>query len=187
MKIERDNIFVAFMTAAGLAVVAGLVVFLVLPSARDLSDLAHQIVAAETEVRAQYENRRNLLDVIASLKKAQVSVDELAGQFLPLGSELDFITSIEAIGERDGATVSIRLDPAPASPTNGGGDFGRVFSVIVTGPFAKAMQTVVDIERMPALISPSAISIRQSGVDVDGSSMISVTLHGQIANPPKDL
>jgi len=184
MKLDRAKYFVAFMTAAGLAVIAGLAVFLIVPALRDLADLSRKLIEAETEVQAQYANRRNLLSSIEKIQEIRLSMKDLASQFVPAGSELTFIESVEAVGERNAVEVRLRL-VGEAAP---GGEFRQGFEVSLNGAYENVFRAYAALESLPTLISIESFQIRGGDADApDASTPIAVSLRGLIATPPQGL
>lgn len=185
MKLDHAKYFVAFMTVAGAACVVSILSFLILPVMRDLGDLSRKIVEAETEVQSQYTHRRTLLDSIEKLKEVRLSMKGLASQFIAKSQELDFITTIESVGDAHG--IETRLSLA-ADPGTAAGEFKQGFSLRLVGAYADAMKTLAEIERLPIMVTIDAMQINGGETAAPSASTpITIDLRGRIASPPKSL
>jgi hypothetical protein len=179
MKVEKARNIVILLTAAGLAAVVGMIVFFMLPTFREVRELSGKIIGAETEIQAQYNSRKNLLSTIGLIKSAQGLIGELSTQFTPVGDELTFIEAMEAVAESNGVTQRLQLSGAerPDIP-----ELSKAFDLQLAGPMLQVFKTLVDVERLPAIVVIESVDLRSSG---DGG--ITVTLRGAGATPPAGL
>ncbi len=179
MKPGHDKIFVAIMTAAGLLVVVGLFVTLMLPTLQDIKELSQKIIQVETEIQAQYANRKNLVQTGARIEEAKKSLARIGAQFIDEGQELDFITATEDIAAKNGLESNRRVDLGSGRQQLT--EFDRSFELDLSGPFLPVLKAIIDLQRMPAITVIDTLSMHGSGLN------ISVMLHGRIASPPNEL
>lgn len=185
MKLERAKIVVVAMTFAGMLFAAGAALWLVLPAYREVRVLASQIIDAQTELEAQYANRRHLLASIEELARVRAVVGKLTSQFLPAGQELVFITSVEEIAARHGVTERIRLSAAPPGSLE---ELNRSFELSLSGPFPDVLKAFLDVERLPSLLVIDAVSVNSNRADTpDARPHVTFLIRGALAAPPKNL
>ena len=184
MKLQSAKLVVIAMTVGGVVVVGLLFAFLILPTLRDANEVKRRIVEAQTELEAQYENRRNLLSNRAKVAETRELMKALSQQFVPVGRELDFITEIERLAAKNGLNERLQVsktEGAPAAP-----EFKNRFDLAFDGPFRPALQMLVDLEKMPTLIVMESMGVRPSGLS-DGPPLLTIDVHGFIAVPPQGL
>lgn len=186
MKLQSAKLTVLFLTIAGWLFIGVIALFLTLPTLREIRGLSDEIYKAHSELEAQYANRRHLLSNSVKVQEGRATMRELSAQFVPKGQELSFITAVEAIAERYGVTERIQLVqdlPAPG----GVEELKTGFEVTITGPYRAALQTLVEIERLPALIAVDTVSVRPGGSPSSGAVPVFISIRGAIAIPPKGL
>lgn len=186
MRIDRAKYFVVAMTAAGALGIAAVLLFLTLPSLHDVLALSTNLTEAETEVQAQYANRKQLSDTIDNLKVAKISMAELGGQFIRPGDELTIITDIENIGEMSGVQTHLSLDSGAGGLTDAS-EFDRGFSVTLNGPYLAVLHAIVEIERHHHICVIRSISFRGGNAGPGQAAPVTVNLSGLFASPPKEL
>lgn len=187
MRIDRAKYFVVTMTAAGTLGIAAVLLFLTLPSLHDALALSAGLTEAETEVQAQYANRRQLSDTIDNLKVAKLSVGELGGQFIHPGDELTIITDIENVGEMNGVQTHLSLDSGAGGIAEAS-EFDRGFSLTLNGPYRAVLNALVEIERHRHICVIRSVSFRGGGGGGPGQAVpVTVNLSGLFASPPKGL
>ncbi len=179
MKIQQAKIVVVVMTLAGLAVAGGLIWFLALPTFRDVRELADLVIETETELQAQYANRKNLLSSLTRIDRAKSIMHDLDDQFVPIGNELDFITAVELAAETSGVELRINLNPASKGQA---GDLTRTVDLQLSGPYRNILDALSAVERLRYLVIIRSVSI-QAG---DGG-MATMSINGAIASPPQPL
>ena len=186
MKLRTANIFVLLMIAAGALAVAAAAFFLILPSLREIRGLAGKIIDAQTELEAQYANRRQLLSGLEKIREVRESMNRLSAQFVPAKQELAFITAIEEIAVRRGVVERLRLSPAAGKPPVE--ELKEAFELNFDGPFPAVFAALVDVERLPALLIVDSLAIRSSKAERPGEpTPVSLILRGSVAVPPKGL
>jgi hypothetical protein len=183
MRIKTAKIFVAFMTVAGLLFAAAVLVFLLLPTFREVRALSAEIIRAHTELEAQYANRKHLLESIEATRAARETVRKLASQFVAPGKELDFITAVEGIASVRGVEERLRL-----TLEGGGGaeELKTSFELSLNGPYHDVMAALVDIERQPALMVVDNVTVYAGGPNAL-TAPVSMLIRGAIAAPPRNL
>jgi Tfp pilus assembly protein PilO len=186
MKLQRAKLTVIALTLAGVLFVAGACLWLLLPALTEVRSLAGQIVDAQTELEAQYANRRNLLDSIDEVARVREVIEVLSSQFIPDKQELTFITAVEEAAAKRGAVERVRLSVGAAPPLE---ELSRSFELTLTGPFRSVLETYLDIERLPYLLIVDAVAINanQSEDPLGGVPPVSFLIRGALAAPPKSL
>ncbi|HJV32821.1 MAG TPA: hypothetical protein VJ694_02225 [Patescibacteria group bacterium] len=185
MKLARAKLVVVLLTLAGIAACAVVATFLFLPTFRDVGKLSDDIVAAHSELEAQYVNRKNLLSSSEKAKSVRETIQALGGQFLPNGRELDFITAVEAVAARTGVEERILLSVNEGAKA---AEELRVgFDLTLTGATPAVLQTLVDLERMPTLLIFDSAVVRPADGTGGGPSFLSLNLRGSLVAPPKGL
>lgn len=186
MKLQRAKIFVVFMTAAGGLFIAAAAAFLILPSLKEIGGLSEKIVDAQTELEAQYTNRKQLLSSIGTIRSVRDSLGRLSAQFVPEKQELTFIRAVEEIAASRGVEERIRLSPPVGKPQLE--ELKTGFELNFEGPFPNVFSALVDVERLPTLTIVDALVIRSSKAERTGEpAPVSLIVRGSIAAPPKGL
>lgn len=187
MKLQSAKLTVAFLTVAGWLFIAGVAVFLALPTLREVRALSDEILKAHAELAAQYANRRNLLTNSVKVQEGRETMAALAVQFVPQGQELSFITAVEAVAEANGVNQRIQIVPGAAA-VGGVEELRTGFEITLTGPYRSVLQAVVGIERLPAIVALDSLAVRPGGSPAPGSSApVLVSIRGAVAQPPKGL
>lgn len=186
MKLQRAKIFVVVMTAVGGLFIAAVGVFLILPSLREIGGLSNKIVDAQTELEAQYTNRRQLLSSINMIRSVRDFLGRLAAQFVPEKQELAFIRAAEEIAARRGVEERIHLSPPAGKPRLE--ELKTGFELNFDGPFSNVYAALVDIERLPTLTIVDSLVVRSSKAERPGEpTPVSLIVRGFLAVPPKGL
>ncbi|MEK7546234.1 MAG: hypothetical protein AAB554_04130 [Patescibacteria group bacterium] len=185
MKLARAKLVVMMLTLAGLVFDAGILLYLCMPTFREIGRLTEEIVRAHSELEAQYLNRRNLLSSGEKVGSARETMRALAAQFQPKGRELDFITAVEGVAAARG--VEERLMLTVIEGTKGIEELRVGFDLTLNGASPAVLQTLVDLERMPSLLIVESAVMRPGEGAAGGPSFLSVNLRGAIVAPPAGL
>ncbi len=183
MTIRHASIAVFGLTFAGLVAVGAVIGFLIAPTLSELRALGEKTARAQTDLQAQYENRKKLLSSASDAEKVRKTLATLGSQFVPEGKELDFITEIEGIAGRNAVAERLRLTEASLP---GAGEIRTGFELNLDGPYHKVMQTIVELERAPTLIVFTDLTVRP-GASSGPDTPVSIVLHGAFARPPRGL
>lgn len=184
MKLQTAKLVVAGMTFGGVLAVGSIAIFLFLPTLRDAQELRRQIVDAQTELEAQYTNRKNLLSSRDKVEETRGIMQALAVQFVPAGRELDFITAVEALAAKNGVTERLqlsRLEEGKKAP-----EISNRFDLVIDGTYLAALQMLTDLEKLPTLVLLDSLAIRPGG-GADGPTTLMITVRGTIAAPPQGI
>ncbi len=186
MNLRHAKLLVTVLTLACAAAVAAVAAFLFVPTFREVVRLSGEIAMARAELAAQYANRRNLLASLGEAETARIQMRHLAGQFVPPGRELDFITSIESLAARTGVEEHVQLsaiEGAKAAP-----ELRENYELTLNGPYRNVMQMLVELEKMPVLLLADGFTLRPgAGPTPQDPSFLSVLMHGALSGPPKGL
>ena len=186
MRSDRAKYFVIIMTALG-GICAGLTLMLLTrPTLMEANDLAVKLTEAETEVQAQYANRKQLGETIDRIAVAKKTVMRLAAQFVRQGEELSFITAIEGIGDSNKVETKLQLG------SGGGGlsdakEFDKGFTLTIDGPFTSVMHAIVDLERLKQMTVIQSFTIRGQNAPIGTDAPVEVLLMGIFASPPSHI
>ena len=184
MKLHNAKLMVGLMTGAGVLALALNAFFLFLPTLRAARDLKAKIMLAQTELEAQYANRKHLLSSRAKIAETKETMKTLSAQFVPVGQELQFITAIEALASKNGVTERLQLSKNETDRK--APEFEEHFDLIIEGPYRATLQMLTDIEKLPPLMIVDSSAVRP-GSGADGQANLSIDLHGSIVAPPKSL
>lgn len=185
MKTANTKLIMVSLTIVGMIVSAGIAVFLLMPTLREIGRLSDKIIQAHSELEAQYLNRKNLLSSAEKVKTIRETTRPLAGQFLQPERELDFITAVEEIAAKNG--VEERMILSDNDDSKASKELKVGFDITLNGPWRSVLQTMVEIERMPNLLIFDTAVIRPGKGETDASSYLSVSLHGSLVSPPSVL
>lgn len=181
--MKSDNFRVTIIVAClGALAVAGVSIFFAAPAYRDLFQIEKKLAEAESQVQAQYNNRRKLSETTERIKAARQIIEDLETQFLPNGQELKFITAVENIGEGHGVATKMKLSPSKGLP--GLEEYDKNFTLSLTGSYQNVIKTLIDFERLPFLAVYDAVIMNSNGQD---DAPVTLDLRGSIASPPKNL
>lgn len=185
MKPGNSNtaIVVAFL---GALVVTGLILFLAVPAYQASVATEDKLVETESQVQAQYASRKKLSETTERLKSARKIIDQLKSQFLPNGEELELITAVEGIGDKQGVTTRLTMDQGKGLP--GLTDYNKTYSLSIVGPYTKVMDALIDFERLPFLATYSTLTLN-AGSNETGTAgnALTLELRGYVASPPQKL
>lgn len=183
MKLKYATATVYGLSAVGLLMTGALIGLVIVPTLGEVRALGDKLVRAQTDLQAQYDDRKRLLTYAAELQKNRETLATLAKQFVPEGGELDFITGIETVAARNGTEEHLRLTDETLP---GAAEVQTGFELSLNGPYHHVMQTIVDLERMPTLMLFKAVSLHP-GPAAGADTSVSVVLQGVVARPPRGL
>lgn len=173
------------MTIAGIIFIGSVFFFLFVPALKDVNQLSSDVVDAQTELEAQYTNRKNLIQSISQVAHIKQTTENLKGQFLKPGDEILFIRNIEAIALAHDVESSIRINTTKASkiavPVN------DAFEIGLVGTYQNVLSAMRSIERLPNLTIISAVNVRAGDLSVDTPTIVSATLKGTLIFTPEGL
>lgn len=186
MKMGNAKTLVTFLTLAGLASSAAIIIFLFIPTAKEIIGLSDGIIRAHAELDAQYANRKDLLTSLTKSEEAAVGIRTLATQFVPAGRELDFITAVENIAAKNGVEERVQLSAIEGDKA--AAELLENYNLTVSGRYRSVLQMLVDLEKMPTLLIVDSVVARPApGATPRDQSFLSITMHGMIASPPNGL
>ena len=185
--MRSGNFRTAIVVAvSGALVVAGLIFFFALPAYQASIKTGEKLVETESQVQAQYASRKKLSETTESLKFARQITEKLRDQFLPDGAELELITAVEAVGERQGVVTKLMM--SPGSGEQGLAEYDRSFTLSIAGPYSKVMDALVDFERLPYLATYDSLTLSAgSGNNGAAEAPLTLELRGFVAKEPQNL
>jgi Tfp pilus assembly protein PilO len=182
MKTSNTQVTIA-VAILGTLVVASFAFCLALPAYRESLETKKGLIEAESQVLAQYNSRQKLSETVNRIKTARNILENLKGEFLANGTELELITAVEGIGDTHQVVTNFRISP------NGGGaslpEYDKGYTLSLTGTYSKVMDALVDFERLPFLTTYDSLSLTSGGDGADPA--VTLELRGFVASPPTNL
>lgn len=180
MKLKNAKILVIILILACAACIAGLSIFLFIPTFKANAGLASSITLAYAQLDAQYANRKNLLSSHDKVAHASEVEKNLSEQFVDEGKEIDFIKIIEELASKNNVEQHIQLTQSE------GGEVPEIktrFALTINGTYRNTMQMLLDMEKSTPLILVNSMDIRPGEVE-GGVDFLQITVHGSIVSPP---
>lgn len=182
-RAKRQLITVIIMTLAGIVFIGMMTALLLFPAFRDVNTLSRDVLDAQTELEAQYTNRKHLLENISEVARIRKTAEDLKGQFIRPGEELTFITRIEELATENGVESSIRLSGAGKK----GDGMNDSFDIGLIGTYPNVLAAVRSIERLPNITVIDSVSVRAGDLSEESPTVISASVRGTLAFTPEGL
>jgi len=125
-----------------------IIVFVVIPAIRDIRQLNKQIDGQRAQLESRYEKRLTIKNSIKNFNNLHPQIPGLlASIFLNSGNEIEFITALESLAEKNNLAQSINFD------TKNGEDSLEnkrkvPVEISITGDYINILKYISDIERL---------------------------------------
>ena len=182
------KIVVVMMTLAGIAFIAGLFILLFLPTHRENRKISDKIIAAHTELQAQYSNRKNLTDSLKKVASIRQTSKYLNSQFLRPGDELLFITRVEDLAAKNEVEASIRLGLSRRKTKTSKQELvNDVFDLTFGGTFQAVQRSLVELESLTNIVIIESVGISAVTATEDGPPTVRMTIKGRLVYLTEEL
>lgn len=173
------------MTLSGIIFIVGILIFLFFPAIKDVNTLSSDVLDAQTELEAQYSNRKNLLDSITKVSQIRKTTEALKSQFLSPGDELLFIQRIEELAVTHNVEASITISEVRSK--NDSIITEKPFGITLGGTYPNVLSALRSIERLPNMTFIHSVYINAGDVSEDETTVISTTVNGILIFTPEGL
>jgi len=170
---EKKLIYLTLSILASLLLVGGLIIY---PQFRAIQKMNQQIFEMRQDLETKYERSRYLHRSQHFLVSAKQLVRDLQELFLKNGAEIDFISFLEELAEKNSLEQKLTISP-PVKET--GDEFSRInLRVTARGDFKNLMNYLSALERGRFLATNS--EIRFSGDQTSSPSLfLKLTIYAQ--------
>lgn len=174
----RNRVAIAIAIFGGLA--AAIVVFLIIPTIRDILKLNVLIREERTGLETRYARRHTVRTAIDYVEQIKRELPALRSITVPAGTEIDLVSAVEAIAERTGVSQEIKLNP-PAEAGGNGRDRRLGIEVTLRGNALAVGRFLEELERLPPAFLDLILTINR-GPQSDTPEVIA-TLKASVAWP----
>lgn len=181
----HQHVIIAFMTLSGMVFITLILIFLFFPALKDVNMLSADVLNTQTELEAQYTNRKNLLQSIAEVAHIRQTTEDLKSQFISPGDELLFIQRIENIASEHSIESSIRINQTKASKN--APVVNDAFEIGLVGTYPNVLKSLRSIERLQNITLINSVQIRAGDLVEETETIISATVRGSIIFTPEGL
>jgi len=164
-----------FITIVVVAIIIGAIIYtIIIPVMSDIKKISATITDQKVDLERKYRRGQLLRKTVENFERVKPRKERLTSIFMRQGEELDFITTLEQIAEKNRLDQKIRLQiDNPA-------DRVIPLGLVVQGSYNQIMNYLADLEKLDFYYNVSALSLTASGpIDSLGRS-IATTLTGQI-------
>ena len=147
-----------FLIVGLLIALLGIVIFIVVPAVRDIKNLNQKIIDQRTLLESRYEKRLSIKNAIRNFNSLQPQVPDLVKSiYLNPGNEIEFITSLEALADKNRVSQTVNFD-------NKGGDTSSQTAkkvpveILLNGEYVNIVRYIQDLEKLDFYLIITSIS-----------------------------
>jgi len=161
MKIYQNKLFINF-AIIGLAL-ALMIIFFIIPSIQQIMKMNEEISQQRIDLEKKSSLGLNIKQIKIDLKEIEQNIDQLDSFFIVSGKELDFISSIETMGNQ----YNIKPNINPQFP---GQDLNARIKIVplqisANGPYDQIQKFILGLESLPYYYNIDSVS--QGGTKED--------------------
>jgi hypothetical protein len=157
MTLHNTKTLAVVMTLTAFIAIGAVLMFLTRPAWLQVRELVVSIDAANTQLNAQYENRKRLLTDARAVDERLRTLTETSSQFIHSGNEIDFIKAVEVIADRNHVQHETRISDSELPSIK---EFSKSFDLSFSGSYQDVLKTLIELERMEYLTAPITLDIR---------------------------
>jgi Tfp pilus assembly protein PilO len=133
-----------------------MVAFFIIPSVRQIIKMNEEITRQRVDLEKKSSLGLNIKKIKTDLKEIEDNIGQLDSFFISPGKELDFISSVETLGNRN----EIKLDIKPQFP---GQDMSTRIKIIplqisASGQYGQIQKFMLELESLPYYYNIDSIS-----------------------------
>lgn len=146
-------VFAVFLSALGT-----IIYFVIIPAITDIKNLNSQIYEQRLSLEKKYTERFGMRKVIKNFREINENFSKAASIFMPQNGELDFITLMEELADKNKIGLKIFLAPQEQSEyPNGTQTFD--LTLTTTGNFKNTVNFLQEMEKTEVYIILDSISL----------------------------
>jgi len=157
---------IIFLSCSFLIFYSIIIYFIIFPVTRDIKDIRKNIITQKIDLENKTVRQKNLNTLNEKLKMIEPELQKFNQIFINKNRELEFITTLENIANKNQLSQKINFDPNNAVLEQ---DHQMItINLALTGNFNNLMNYLQDIEELPYYVNINQINI-STGYNVNTS------------------
>ncbi|MEK7211611.1 MAG: type 4a pilus biogenesis protein PilO [Patescibacteria group bacterium] len=166
-RILKNPWFIIITTAALLII---LVIFIVLPAIKEIKSLNKQILNQRALLESRYEKRLNIKNAIKNYNSYRPRVPELlASVYLNAGNEIEFITALEKISEKNSLEQKINFDTENGGENQSENTWRVPIDIQLSGNYLNILRYLEQTEKLNFYLVIDRFSVSPKTSDFSGN------------------
>lgn len=154
MKFKLNNAIIAVLLGLGCILIITLII---VPSIRDILNLAQKIESQRVELESMYQRGRSLKKTHTDYESIKDKLPKIKNILLRPGEELGFITSLEELASQNNVEQKITIDTESLKKT--GGYSTMVVHLDLLGKYKDILGYIIDLEKLDYYLNFKQINI----------------------------
>jgi len=163
--LKNPWFIIVIMVLALLAII----IFIVIPAVGDIRNLNQKIIGQRTLLESRYEKRLNIKNSIRNHNTIQPQIPALMNlTYLNPGNEIDFITALETLADKNGVRQTIIFDTQNGEMILQ--DKKKVpIEIILNGNYLNILKYMRDLEKLNFYLIITKVSTAPHTTDLSGN------------------
>lgn len=158
----------------------GLIVyFIILPTIRDIVEIKNNVLIERIDLEKKWQRGQLLNRAQGDFEKTKAEKGRLVSIFIAQGSELEFITSLEQIAEKNNITQDLTLDQGEDASNKKFNTVSRL-SVKAQGDFNDLLRYIDEIDKLSYYFNINSLDIRAGNSISTAPGQVTADFSGNI-------
>lgn len=146
-----------------LALAFGIYYFVIIKTANDIKTLRDDIITQKINIEKNIAREKNMSELSDEVKKIEPQIDKFSQIFINQNRELEFITQLESIANKNNVKQSLNLAPFDPSSNENKNFYAKIpISIEASGAFEDIINYIAEIEYLKYYININKIDINSS-------------------------
>lgn len=159
-------------------------IFIIQPTIADIKTFNDLVQIERVSLENKYDNRRNIKNIMADLKYVADNIDAVSKKItVPQGREVEFISELELIAQKNNIIQKIKISPAPI-PEGGIKIAAKEnMTIALSGGYIDILRYLSDLEKSDLYIIINSINIFSGGATADSvktAGFVKANLEGYV-------
>ena len=181
MSVKRKIIISALVVVI---LIGAIVYTIIIPTVNDIKEISNSVYLERVDLEKKYLRGQLLRKTIEDFEKIQPEKDKFSSIFVVKGEELEFITALETLANRNNLTQDIKLQATRENVLKGGAG-ALPLQILTRGGFINTMQYLRDIERLNYYFNVLNIELGVVSVNQGSNDPITLNISGNVYTTPK--
>jgi len=161
-----------------LSIIGLIVYFIIWPTIKDIKTINYAVYLERLDLEKKYQKGQLLRTTIENFEKIKPEQDKLKNVFVIEGQELEFITSLEQIAEKNQVDQELKL--ATSDDVNRPSSYSLPLTLKINGSFIGILKYLRDLENLDYYFSINSITLDTESTNRVTDDHISAILSGNI-------
>ena len=152
---------IIYLSAVFIALSGIIIYFVLLPAINDIKKLRAEIINQKVDLEKKLSQEKNMTKLSDKIKKIEPQIDILENIYINKNRQLEFITVLEGIADKQQVAQKIVLNPE--NETKELNYYKTPLSIVVQGTYNNLINYLINLENINYYINIYSLSLNSSG------------------------